>query len=317
MTDAARPVVHNARFLVQYGFHEATACNMCGRDVADARVLGMRLNKRQGRHPRRRHGIAVSILKCRGCGLNFPQPLPVPRSIEDHYGMPAESYWTEAYFRIDPAYFSRQVADAKRLLGFAPGMKALDIGAGIGKAMHAIAAAGFDTWGIEPSSSFRDQAIGRMGIDPERIVLTDVEQATFEPGSFDFVSFGAVLEHLYDPATSIERALSWLRPGGVIQIEVPSSDHLMPTFLNFYLRLAGTNFVTNLSPMHPPYHLYAFTLESFRRHGKAAGYDIPLHYHEVASIREVPRVFHPILRGWMRRTNRGMQLTVWLRKEHA
>lgn len=307
--------MNNTAVSRKYSFHQAITCNMCGADAEHSHLIGMRLNKSQGFNPRNKGGIAVSIARCGECGLNFAQPMPVPETTEEHYGIPPESYWTEEYFQLDDNYFARQIEDAKRLLGFKSGMSALDIGAGIGKAMRALTAAGFDVWGIEPSASFRDKAIAKLGVNPERIVLATIEDAEFESQSFDMVTFGAVLEHLYDPARAIEKAISWLRPGGVVQIEVPSSDHLIARFLNFYFRLVGTNYVTNLSPMHPPFHLYEFTLESFEQHGKMVGYEILHHYFDVCSIYHVPRLLHPPLRYWMRRKNRGMQLTVWLEKQ--
>jgi SAM-dependent methyltransferase len=288
---------------------------MCGHRVEDARVLGMRLNRSQGLKPRARTGIAVSILKCAECGLNFCQPLPVPRSIDDHYGLPAEDYWREEYFKKDPTYFAKQIGDAKRLLKFTPGMKALDIGAGVGKAMMALTMAGFAASGIEPSATFRKKAIERTGIDPQSIFEESIESASFPANHFDFITFGAVLEHLYDPAEAIRRAMAWLRPGGVMQMEVPSSRHLMPTFINAYFRLRGTNFVTNLSPMHPPYHLYAFTLDSFDKCASTSGFEVVHSYIDVASIRHVPRFLKPILRSWMNWRGTGMQLTVWIRKK--
>lgn len=287
---------------------------MCLSQSADARVLGMRLNQSQGVNPRSKTGIGVTICECRNCGLNFPQPLPIPGSIEDHYDLPAEDYWTEEYFQIDGDYFSTQINDAKRLLDGRDSMSALDIGAGIGKAMIAMTGAGFDSWGLEPSEPFREKAIQSMGIAPERIQLSSVEAADFRSSQFDFVTFGAVLEHLYDPALAIEKALGWLKPGGVMQIEVPSSNHLMPFFLNTFYRLRGTNYVTNLSPMHSPFHLYAFTEQSFEFHGDRAGYEIVHSYVDVASIRHVPGFVKPLLRWWMSMRSPGQQLTVWLRK---
>jgi SAM-dependent methyltransferase len=278
-------------------------------------MLGMRLNRSQGRAPRAKPGIAVGVMKCEQCGLIFANPLPIPADISDHYGLSPEDYWVPEYFGDDPDYFAAQVTTAKKLVGFQPGMKALDIGAGMGKAMKALKAGGFDAYGIEASKSFRDAAIARMGIDPDRIRLCQMEKAEFGP-EFDFITFGAVLEHLYHPAEALERALSWLAPGGVIQVEVPSSSHLLPPLLNLYFRLAGTNYVTHISPMHPPFHLYEFGLKSFQAHGERAGYRVvehEFHENEVLFV-PIPRIFHRPLSSWMRRKNRGMQLTVWLGK---
>ncbi|HEX8481557.1 MAG TPA: class I SAM-dependent methyltransferase [Allosphingosinicella sp.] len=278
----------------------------------------MRLNRSQGRRPRAVSGIAVGVMQCRRCDLIFPNPLPIPSDISDHYGLPPEEYWQSDYFKVDPAYFAAEIATAKRLLGFRPGMRALDIGAGLGKAMKALEAAGFDTYGIEPSGSFREAAAARMGIDPGRISAVPMEKAEFDL-KFDFITFGAVLEHLYHPSEAIERALTWLAPGGLVQIEVPSSSHLLARALNLYFRLAGTNYVTHISPMHPPFHLYEFGLRSFLAHAGRAGYRVvehEFHQNDVLFV-PIPRLLHRPISSWMRRKKQGMQLTVWLGKGEA
>jgi predicted SAM-dependent methyltransferase len=152
-----------------------------------------------------------------------------------------------------------------------------------------------------------------MGIDPESVRLTSLEDAELQPASYDFITFGAVLEHLYDPSAALKKTLGWLRPGGVIQAEVPSSNHLIAKLINFYFGLRGTNFVTNVSPMHSPFHIYEFTLDSFIRNGARTGYEVVEHKHMVCTIFHLPAFLHPPLRAWMDRTNTGMQLTVWLK----
>jgi SAM-dependent methyltransferase len=152
-------------------------------------------------------------------------------------------------------------------------------------------------------------------IPPERIRLAPLEEAVFEPDSFDFITFGAVLEHLPDPSAAIAKAMGWLRPGGVIQIEVPSAHHLIGRLINLYFRLAATTYVTNTSPMHSPFHLYEFTLDCFRKNGERLGYRVAEHLYMVCGIFHFPRFLHPLLRWWMARTDTGMQLTVYLRKD--
>jgi SAM-dependent methyltransferase len=187
-------------------------------------------------------------------------------------------------------------------------MRALDIGIGLGKTMKSLALAGFDTWGIEPSEPFRSKAVELMDLDPDRIQLAPMEASEYAAESFDFITFGAVLEHLYDPRLALERALGWLKPNGVIQAEVPSSDHLIPKLVNLFFRLRGTNYVTHISPMHSPFHLYEFALTSFR------DFSVARYWYDVCHIYHVPRFLHPPLREWMARTNTGMQLTVYLKR---
>jgi SAM-dependent methyltransferase len=291
---------------MRYHFKAVDQCNMCG--SADFRFLGMRLSTSQGLNPRKAEGIAVPVKQCRRCGLIFSDPQPVPESLSDHYGLPPEEYWGKEALSWTPDYFSRQIDAAKQLISFVPGMRALDIGVGLGKAMKSLSLAGFDTWGVEPSETFRSKAIELMGLDPERIQLGTMEVAEYPPDSFDFITFGAVLEHLYDPRLALERALVWLKRGGVIQAEVPSSDHLIPKLVNTFFRLRGTNYVTHISPMHSPFHLYEFALKSFR------DFSVARYWYDVCYIYHVPRLLHGPLRWWMERTNTGMQLTVYLKR---
>lgn len=286
---------------------------MCGSDSALHKVLGKRLNRSQGMNPRRKVGITTTIVKCNVCGLVYPNPLPVPRSIEDHYGVLPEEYWKDEYFAQDPSYFQQEISTYRSLAASNQHRTALDIGAGIGKCMIALSNAGFEVYGIEPSSKFYQAAIDRNGISPDRLLNDSVESANFPEAKFDFVTFGAVLEHLYDPSASIGKALSWLKPGGIVHIEVPSSDWLINKLSNALYRVRGLDYVANISPMHEPFHLYEFSLKTFRLHAEANGYKIIKHDYYVCQT-FMPKIFDWLLVPFMKLTNSGMQLCVWLEK---
>lgn len=301
--------------VLNYRFEEILRCEMCSDDTSGHKVLGQRLNKSQGLKPKSRTGISVSVKKCTKCDLIYSSPMPIPDSIQDHYGVPPEDYWKPAYFEWKPDYFWHEVNTLKKLLPFEPGQKALDIGAGIGKAMISLTKAGYDVYGFEPSVPFHERAIAKMGISQDRLKLGMIEEVDYDANFFDFITFGAVLEHLYHPAQSIEKALQWLKPGGIIQIEVPSSRHLIPKIINLYYKLIGTNYVTNISPMHEPFHLYEYGFKSFEELAKRLGFEIAFHEYYVASIYHIPKPLHPVLKSYMKRTNTGMQLAIWLRKK--
>ncbi|MBK9421145.1 MAG: methyltransferase domain-containing protein [Flavobacteriales bacterium] len=202
--------------LMRYTFEPVVRCNMCGAPGSEHRVLGRRLNGHQGAFPKRKMGVAVSVLQCRRCTLIFANPQPRPFDLQDHYGVPPEAYWQESYFEVSEHYFKGVIDRFKVLAPFRSGMKALDVGAGLGKAMIALERAGFDTYGVEPSIPFRDRAISRMGRDPNRLRSGGIEEAVYDAGQFDFITFGAVLEHLYDPSASLAKALlaapRWINP---------------------------------------------------------------------------------------------------------
>ncbi len=148
----------------KYSFKKIKHCKMCGADTGNHKILGQRLNKSQGFNPKNKIGISVSIQQCRKCELIYPNPLPIPENIQDHYGTPPEDYWIESYFNWTEDYFSFEINEALELISHHGDMKALDIGAGIGKAMKSLEAKGFKTYGLEPSTPFYNRAIERMNI---------------------------------------------------------------------------------------------------------------------------------------------------------
>ena len=200
------------------------------------------------------------------------------------------------------------------MINFKSRMRALDIGAGIGKCMIALSSSGFDVEGFEPSVTFLEKAIEVMGISPHKLKLGMIEDVEYPSERFDFITFGAVLEHLYDPSNAIYKAISWLKRDGVIQIEVPSSNWLISKLVNIYYKIIGVNYVTNISPMHEPFHLYEFTLQSFIENGKINNYQVVSYEYTVCSLIHTPIFLHSIFRWYMSKTNTGMQLTVWLKK---
>lgn len=297
---------------VKYTFREINLCNMCL--SGKSRILGKRLNKSQGLRPGRKTGITVSVVQCKTCGLIYSNPMPIPLNIQDHYGVPPESYWKDQYFTVDENYFGGEIKRLKSLISFQAGMKSLDVGAGIGKGMIALSRAGFDAYGLEPSSSFHERAISKMNISADKLKLGMVEEIDYPENYFDFISFGAVLEHLYDPSNAIKQTLKWLKPNGLIHIEVPSSDWLVSRLINFYYKVTFRDYVGNISPMHVPFHLYEFTLNSFKENGKRLNYDIAFNEYFVCET-YLPRVVDIFIKPYMRRTNTGMQLSIWLRKK--
>ncbi len=298
---------------ITYTFEPMVSCDMCGADSSKYKVLGKRLNGSQGFNPRNKMGITTTIVRCTNCGLVFSNPLPLPKSLMDHYGIPPEDYWVPSYFEVDENAYTGLISLVKNHIDFKPGIKALDIGAGLGKCMISFERAGFEMYGIEPTEPFYDRAINRMGVNPERLKMKTIEEAEYPENEFDFITYGAVLEHLYFPSNNIEKAMKWLKPGGIMHIEVPSSDWLIARLINIAYKVRGLDYVANLSPMHEPFHLYEFTLKSFEEHAKKHGYSIAYSEYYVCKT-YMPKFIDPLLKWYMRKTNTGMQLAVLLRK---
>jgi SAM-dependent methyltransferase len=300
---------------IDYYFKDIERCSMCGDSAHGHSVIGKRLNRSQGLFPRRKKGVTTTIVKCSGCGLIYANPLPVPLNIQDHYGIPPEEYWREIHFEQNDDYFSDTIRKFRSMYNNQHNdtLKALDIGAGFGATMAVLEKAGFDVYGFEPSEPFYERAVTKLGISKEKIRLGAMEDMDYPEGMFDFISYGAVLEHIYDPGESICKAMKWLKPGGLIQIEVPSSKWLVHKIFNLYYRLSLTDYCANLSPMHEPFHLYEFHINSFQNHARLNGYEI-VHSEYYVCETFMPRFTDFILIPLMKATGTGMQLSVWLKK---
>ncbi|MBL0329724.1 MAG: class I SAM-dependent methyltransferase [Bacteroidetes bacterium] len=305
--------MQNKMNALKYHFIPISNCNMCGSPSHNHRILGKRLNASQGKKPKSKTGITTSVVKCKTCGLIYSNPQPIPFNIQDHYGIPPENYWKSDYFTINDTYFKYEIDVLRTLIPNFNGLKALDIGAGLGKSMIALDKVGFETYGLEPSEPFYKKAIEKMKINPERLKLGMLEEVNYPENEFEFITFGAVLEHLYSPGESIEKALHSLKPNGIIHIEVPSSNWLVNKLINAYYRLIGTDYVANISPMHPPYHLYEFSLEAFQLHGKKNNYEVIHHEYHVCET-YLPKFLNFFIKPYMKKTNTGLQLAVWLKK---
>lgn len=295
-----------------YFFKNIETCPFCC--SADFKILGKRLNASQGKNPKKKTGITTTIVKCKNCGLVFPNPFPIPDNIQDHYGVPPEDYWKPEYFII-PENYRKELYDwMLEIQKIEPNAKILDIGAGLGKSMTALKKLGYDVYGIEPSLPFYERAVEKMGIDPLKLKLSSVENCDFETDIFDVIFFTAVLEHLYEPAEIINKIMKWLKPNGLVFIEVPSSRWLVNKLVNIYYKLHFSDYVSNLSPMHQPYHLFEFSKKAFEIHAAKNNYEIVDFRYPVCET-FMPKVLDPILKSYMKRTNTGMDLSIWLRKK--
>jgi SAM-dependent methyltransferase len=144
-----------------------------------------------------------------------------------------------------------------RQAGLEPGARVLDVGAGPGKVVAALAEAGYDARGIEPSvrSAARAQA---AALPVERRAL-----AEHDDEGLDAVVMWHVLEHLDDPAQALEAVRGWLRPGGLLLVAAPNAASLQA-------RIAGDGWLHWDAPRHRTH----FTADGLTRLIGRSGFEV-------------------------------------------
>ncbi len=102
--------------------------------------------------------------------------------------------------------------------------RVLDIGCGAGRLGEALKARQHaEVVGIEMNE--KAAAVARQRLD--RVVEGDVEELSldFEPGSFDAIVCGDVLEHLREPERLLRQARQWLTSEGCLVASIPNVRH--------------------------------------------------------------------------------------------
>lgn len=206
---------------------------------------------------------SIGVLACRACGAGWQDPLPAPEAVAAAYrDMRDDLYLAEE--RARRRSLSRALALLERWAGGRHG-RLLDVGCSAGLFSELARAAGWEVLGIEPSRWLADRARDRLG---EAVLCAPFEDVTLTPASFDAVCLWDVLEHVADPEAFLARAVTALRPGGLLALNVPNLQ-------SWIARALGRRW-----PLLLPEHLFFFSPASLRfllgRQGIAAP-DLYLH----------------------------------------
>lgn len=187
-------------------------CEICGE--TRNRVVGVR-----GRHDR-----PVRNVVCLRCGLVYVSPLPSPASLKEFYEREYRSIYSAAGTEPTAAFLEAQIPTVQERLDFSKpylseGLRVLEIGCGTGHFLSLLRKTySCAVVGLEPGP-YGEYARRKEGIDVHTGFLED---AAFEAASFDVVALWHVVEHFPHPQEALARIRNWLRPTGVLLLEVPN-----------------------------------------------------------------------------------------------
>ena len=162
-----------------------------------------------------------------------------------------------------PERFERRRAFV--LAALDPGARVLDVGCGSGWFSAALAAAGFETVGIDVAGEAIRRARARCPELEFQIVGEDGE-LPFAPGSFDAAWLGELLEHVQDCLGVLAAVERVLRPGGQLIATTPDHGRL----LRLRLGLRRRAFERHFEPRSD--HVRFFTRRTLRELLDAADY---------------------------------------------
>jgi SAM-dependent methyltransferase len=189
------------------------------------------------------------IVDCHDCGFIHCMPIPDTRELY------IEKYHTEQkpdYFRRiedDLEWWNRIYDERLNLFGqmlFWTRRRLLDVGSGSGYFLKRAMEKGWFAVGIEPSESAWNHSKG-MGLN---VLNGYFDQFAPVNNRYDVIHMHEVLEHVEDPAHTLELAHESLNVGGILCVVVPNDFNKLQTGLADYHFLA------------PPWHINYFNRES-------------------------------------------------------
>ena len=244
--------------------------------------------------------------------------MPVPAQGLDDLYVGTEEYFKHHEVERKKAYGRELLQRFEQLLGRRG--RYLDVGCGRGEFLWAARAAGWEAVGCDPSSE--NLAWGREHLQVEALHGT-LEELRLPAASFDAVTLSGLIEHLYEPYRTLLEVARVLRPGGRLWLDAPNEDSLYARAGNVYMRVLRRDWVVNLAPTFPPYHVQGFNPQSLRLLLERAGFSVEQFeiWGEVvpltgaASLRKHAEYYAARLINWVgNRTGTGVYMSLWGRK---
>ena len=250
----------NARLLYIEMKKETASCGLCG--SADHLPL----------LDRDRYGMGLSSVICKKCGFIFTNPRPTQEEMNHFYretyrlfytGNPAPSVEYKDHLTLLKRqwFYNRVRSSLERRLIFDPAI--LDVGCGSGVLLGVFRKnlPQSRLYGVEPFVEYAKFAEKKNGAE---VHCTDVDNFILEQktlaGSLDLITLYHVLEHLYNPVEKLLKLREFLKPDGLLLVQVPNalSPHWQNTAQMFHI--AHVNHFS-MGVLKKAFELSGFTVE--------------------------------------------------------
>ncbi len=166
---------------------------------------------------------ALRTVICKNCGLVFSDPFPIDTA--EYYQKNYRILYKGTYSpKIKHIYRAANVAIEryKRLETHLAGKKkVLEIGSGGGEFSYLLMKKGFDVSAIEPNEGYGNYSKEQYGLN---VQIGFAQNLEFAAETFDLITMSHVLEHVDNPTTMLEKLRTWLKPNGILALEVPNVE---------------------------------------------------------------------------------------------
>lgn len=252
---------------------QQVACTLCGADDFET-LLSWRDAKLVA-------DAALSVVRCRRCGLALTNPRPTPGSMgrfypEDYccYEMRRptrrrwRAWWRErlhrAVLQSFLGYGAQSPGLSTKLLGwlglaalrggnrraewipFRGAGRLLDFGCGAGEFLERMRGRGWSVEGLDMSTLVAHAVIRERGI---RVHAGTLPHPNLLPGTFDCVTMWQSLEHVHEPRRIVGEARRLLRPEGLLLVAAPNfGGWSARTFGRHWYGLDAPRHLTHFTP---------------------------------------------------------------------
>ncbi len=164
------------------------------------------------------------FVRCGECGHGYLDPRPSDPALGAFYTALYTPENLETMVKIGEGGFDRRLraARVRDLARAAQGRPArlLDVGCGVGFFLHELHAVfpEAEAIGVEMGPGAADRAASLPGLT---VLREPFEALDLPAGSVDVLSMNHLLEHLPEPAAAQRTAAELVRPGGLIEVEIP------------------------------------------------------------------------------------------------
>ena len=231
-------------------------CPVCG---SSASAIGAKLFDDRYGYPGK-----FSLMRCRECGHAFLEHDFTRKQLTDLYSnyYPRSDFDLDTYqpYREEKGFWAWLDGSKSSAFRWVPeNVRVLDVGCGFGESLGYHAARGCEVYGVEVDENIHRVA-DKFGYHVH-VGLFDPDQ--YEPDFFDYVTMDQVLEHVTDPAATLQGVARILKPGGTAVISFPNAN-------GWGAKVFGRRWIN----WHAPYHLQFYSNESLKQLADQAGLEI-------------------------------------------